>query len=163
MIFFSNWESLLRIPIIGLGAYVGLIIILRISGNRTLSKMNSFDFIITIALGSTFASAILDKSIALLDTLLAFAVLTGLQFTTTWLTVRSKKINELVKSRPVLLYWNNDYLDESMKKAHITKSEVLAGMREQGFSSLDEVGFVVLEANGKIVAARKGDASTFPQ
>lgn len=159
MIFFGDWNSLLRIVVIGAAAYIGLIIILRISGNRTLSKMNSFDFIITIALGSTYASAILDKNVALTDALLAFVTLVGLQFITTWIAVRSKRFDNLVKGEPIILFYNGEYLVDAMKKAHVTQEEVLAGARQRGFGSMDEVGFVVLEDNGKIVAVKNGDLS----
>lgn len=163
MILFNDWNSLFRVLIIGVCAYIGLIVILRISGNRTLSKMNSYDFIITIALGSTFASAILDKNVALADALLAFTVLAGLQFITTWLSVRSATVDRLVKADPVLLFWNGQYLTHAMKRAHVTHEEVQAGMRQQGFGSMDEVGSVVLEANGKIVAVEKGELALPPQ
>lgn len=157
---FSDWMSLVRILIIGVGAYAGLILILRISGNRTLSKMNSFDFIVTIALGSTFASAILDRSVALLDALLAFTVLVGLQYLTTWASVRSARVDRLVKSEPKLLFWQGNFLRAEMKREHVTHDEILAAMREQGFSAMTQVGFVVLEPNGKLVAADREGAST---
>ncbi|RZJ88157.1 MAG: DUF421 domain-containing protein, partial [Hymenobacter sp.] len=79
-IFFTSWESLVRTLVISLLAYVGLIVMLRISGKRTLSKMNAFDLIVTVALGSTLATVLLSKSVALADGLLAFALLIGLQF-----------------------------------------------------------------------------------
>jgi uncharacterized membrane protein YcaP (DUF421 family) len=55
-IFFNVWESIVRTLVIGVLAYAILILQLRISGKRTLSKMNAFDFIVTIALGSTLAT-----------------------------------------------------------------------------------------------------------
>ncbi|HBM44306.1 MAG TPA: DUF421 domain-containing protein, partial [Halomonas sp.] len=59
MVFFSGWESLARTLVVGLLAYTVLIVFLRISGNRTLSKMNAFDLIVTVALGSTLATVLL--------------------------------------------------------------------------------------------------------
>ena len=57
-IFFDSWESVVRTIVITVLAYVLLIVLLRISGKRTLSKMNVFDLIVTIALGSTLATVI---------------------------------------------------------------------------------------------------------
>ena len=42
--FFSDWFGLLRVVIVGTLAYVALVLLLRASGKRTLSKMNAFDF-----------------------------------------------------------------------------------------------------------------------
>ena len=55
-IFYNRWEDLARSLIIGVLAYVFLIGCLRWSGKRTLSKMNAFDFIVTISLGSVPAA-----------------------------------------------------------------------------------------------------------
>lgn len=155
MIFFSDWQSLFRILVIGVCGYIGIVFILRISGNRTLSKLNNFDFIVTIALGSTFSSGLLQKSVALLDILAAFVVLVGLQYVTTSLQVRFKFIANIVSSDPVLLFADGRFLIGAMNDAKVTKAEVLSGMREQGFASQNDVSFVVLETNGKIVAVGK--------
>ena len=163
MIWFSDWMSLVRILIIGVFGYIGLILTLRISGTRTLSKMNSFDFVVTIAIGSTFATSILQKSVALIDVLFAFALLIGLQYIVTWATVRSTKFDNIIKSSPILLYSNDDFLKKPMKKAHVTKEEVKAAMREQGFSTMEQVEFVILETNGLIVAAGKTDKNKILQ
>ena len=85
MVFFSGWESLARTLVVGLLAYTVLIVFLRISGNRTLSKMNAFDLIVTVALGSTLATVLLSKDVALAEGALALGLLISLQFIITWL------------------------------------------------------------------------------
>ncbi|MEO6887893.1 MAG: DUF421 domain-containing protein, partial [Ktedonobacteraceae bacterium] len=57
--FFTTWATLLRTVVVGVLAYIALVVFVRISGKRTLSKMNAFDLIVTISLGSTLASALL--------------------------------------------------------------------------------------------------------
>ncbi len=155
MFFFTSWESLLRIFTIGLLSYVGLVALLRISGNRTLSQMNSFDFIITIAMGSTFSSGLLDKNVSLTDTLLALALLIGMQFGVTWLTIRSKKIDSLVKSRPALLYHGGQILREEMRRQRVNEDELFAAIRNAGISTFGQVEAIVLETNGKLSAIPK--------
>src|SRR5690606_26410127 len=105
-LFFSNWESLIRVVITSALAYPAIIIILRVSGKRSLSKMNAFDFIVTIALGSIFASMILNKSVPLADGILAFVMLIIFQFLITYLSARSKRLSKLIKSAPRLLAYN---------------------------------------------------------
>jgi uncharacterized membrane protein YcaP (DUF421 family) len=65
--FFSGWESLFRTLVVGVLAYVALVAFLRLSGNRTLSKMNAFDLVVTVSLGSTLATVLLTRDIALAD------------------------------------------------------------------------------------------------
>ena len=79
-IFFDNWETLFRTLIIGVLAYASLVMLLRISGRRTLSKMNAFDMVVTVALGSTLATILLNRDVALAEGVLAFALLIGMQY-----------------------------------------------------------------------------------
>ena len=82
-----------------------LLLLLRVSGKRTLTKMNAFDLVVTVALGSTLATVLLTKSVALAEGITAFVLLIFLQFVLTWLFVRSQAASRLVKSEPTLLVY----------------------------------------------------------
>lgn len=114
--------------------------------------MNSFDFIITIALGSTFSAVLLQKSVTLADGVFAFSLLVGLQHLITYLNVKFQSFKRLTKGCPVILFSRGQLNDDNLKESHVTKDEVLAGMREQGIKDLRDVSFIILETNGKIVA-----------
>ncbi len=65
--FFDSWETLLRTLTVGVLSYVVMVVFLRMSGKRTLSKMNAFDFVVTVALGSTLATMLLNRNVALAE------------------------------------------------------------------------------------------------
>lgn len=148
--FFDSWENLGRILVTTTCVYFGLIFMLRISGNRTLSKMNSFDFVVTIAMGSMLSSGILQKNVPIADTLLGFALLIGFQYLVTWLSVRSKTVDRLVKSEPTMVYFQGRYLNSAMKKSRVNEDEIISAIRQQGFNSPEQVDAVVLESNGSL-------------
>ncbi len=149
-IFFDSWESTLRTFLITLMAYTILIVLLRTSGKRTLSKMNAFDMIITIALGSTLANVTLNKQVALLDGALAFGLLVYLQYLITWLSTRSEAVQDLIKSTPSLLVYKGRMDREQMKKERITVEEIREAARQHGCSSMDELKAVILETTGDL-------------
>lgn len=78
--FFSDWSTISRIAVVGTLAYLLLIVVLRIFGKRTLSKMNAFDFVVTIALGSILATILTSKDLTLIDGILALVILVLLQY-----------------------------------------------------------------------------------
>jgi uncharacterized membrane protein YcaP (DUF421 family) len=149
-IFFDSWESILRMLIITVLAYISLVILLRISGKRTLSKMNAFDLIVTIALGSTLATVILNKDITLVDGILAFFLLIFLQYAITFLSTRYKAISNLVKSTPTLIVYKGRMLKDVMQKERIDEDEVYAVLRQNGLSAVAEADAVVLETDGSL-------------
>lgn len=164
--FFDTWFGLLRVVVVGSLAYLALVLLLRTSGKRTLAKMNAFDFVVTVALGSTLATVLLSSDVALAEGVLAFGLLVGMQYVITWLSVRSSTVRQLVKSEPNLLFHNGDFLLDAMKRERVTRDEVLAAVREQGKPSLEQVGAVVLETDGtfSILSATPEDqASTAEQ
>jgi len=101
--FFDSWFGLLRVLEVGTLAYAVLVLMLRISGKRTLAKLNAFDLIVTVVLGSTLATVLLNNSVALTEGVLAFVLLAGVQYVVAWLSVRSDRFDDLVKSEPTLL------------------------------------------------------------
>jgi len=149
-LFFDNWESIFRTLIITVLAYLALIFVLRISGKRTLSKMNAFDSIVTIALGSTLATVLLNKSVALADGVLALSLLVGLQYIITFLAVRSEKISQLVKATPTLIVYDGKMLHKAMLSERINSDEIYAVLRNNGLSSIKDVKAVILETDGKL-------------
>lgn len=149
-IIFESWESSIRTIILTVLGYVMIVIILRISGKRTLSKMNAFDFVVTVALGSCLASISLNKDITLTDGVLSFSLFIFLQFIFTFLSVRIEGFRSLITSNPVVLFYKGNMLLKEMKKQRITKEELLNACRLNGYSNLDNVFLIVLESTGDI-------------
>jgi uncharacterized membrane protein YcaP (DUF421 family) len=158
--FFEGWSGIIRIFIVGILAYIALIFWLRISGKRTLSKWNAFDFIVTIALGSTLASVILSKDVPLIEGILGLGILIGLQFLITWLSVRYKSFYGLVIAKPALLLDKGEFLNEAMKSQRVTEEEVRMAVRAQGIIALEDVEAVVLETDGSFSVIKKSSGES---
>ena len=148
--FFDSWSSLLRVVVVGTLAYASLVLLLRVSGKRTLAKLNAFDLVVTVALGSTLATVLLSKSVALVEGLAAFALLAGLQYVVAFCSVRSARFDALVKSEPTLLLHRGRFLAGAMRGQRVTREEVLSALRSAGHARVEEVAAVVLETDGTL-------------
>ena len=147
---FDSWTAISRVLIVGSLAYAALVILLRTSGKRTLSKLNAFDLIVTVALGSTLATVLLSKDVALAEGVVALALLIALQFIIAWTSVRSSGFESTIKSEPTLLMHNGRFLDTAMREQRMTRTEVLAAVRASGHAATARVAAVVLETDGTI-------------
>lgn len=154
---FDSWSSLGRTLLTGTAAYAALVLMLRTSGKRTLSKLNAFDLVVTVALGSTLASVVTSKQVALVDGLAALALLIGLQYVVAWVASRSRRLNRLVKAEPQVLFHRGAFAREAMRAERVTEDEVLSAVREASVASLDEVEVVILESSGDISVVRRPD------
>lgn len=154
--FFNGWDSLLRILVVGVLAYLALVVFLRISGKRTLSKMNAFDLVVTVALGSTLATVLLAKDVALAEGTLAFALLIGLQFAVSWSSVRARWVRQLATGEPLMLLYRGDFLTTALRQARVTEDEVRAAIRSAGLDSLNKAHAVILETDGSFSVVQPG-------
>jgi uncharacterized membrane protein YcaP (DUF421 family) len=148
--FFDGWMPLARVLILGTLAYVALVLLLRATGKRTLSKLNAFDLVVTVALGSTLATVLLSRQVSLSEGVLAMALLIGLQWAITWLSVRSERFARTVKGEPCLLFLNGRFLHDAMKRERVTEEEVMAAVRQQGQAHMVKVAAVVIETDGSL-------------
>ena len=160
-IFFNNWNDLLRVLIVGVLAYASLVGFLRVSGKRTLAKMNAFDLVVTVALGSTLATILLSKDVALAEGLVALVLLIGLQYGIAWLSTRSRQVESVVKSEPALLLHQGRFLPTAMQRERVTESEVRAAIRSAGIARSEDVAAVVLETDGTF-SVIKSSPSAWP-
>lgn len=146
--FFSSWPDLLRTLVVGPLGYVSLLLFLRIAGKRSLSKLNAFDLVITVSLGSALATMFLSKDVTLADGALALGVLLGLQFAVSWSQLRFPAVRRLIKSEPRLLLYDGVLLDEALRDERVVRSEIFQVMRTSGFSSVADIHSIVLETDG---------------
>lgn len=154
---FNGWEPIMRTLLVGALSYIGLIVFLRISGKRTLSKMNAFDLVVTVALGSILATIILNEKVALAEGMAAFFTLISMQYMVALLSVKSQIFSKLIKSNPKLLFYEGIFLKDTMKSERILEIEIYQAARSSGLSSLDKAKAIILETDGSISAIQHGD------
>ena len=156
----DNMNPFLEVTITGIIAYISVIAFLRFSGKRTLAKWNSFDFVVTIALGSVLASSLLSTSDRFGKGILAFALLVLLQYIITWISVRSSIIQKLIKAEPALLLYRGEMKHNVMRKERIAEGEILAALRANGVSAVEDADAVVLETDGSFSVITNIDDSS---
>lgn len=147
---FASLETLGRTLAAAVLAYVAAIVLLRVSGKRTLSKWNAFDFVVTIALGSSLATMILSNQTSIVQGVVALAALIGLQFVVTWFSVRMESVQRAVKATPRMLLYRGRFIEDALQRERVTQAEVRATLRANGIASADGVGAVVLETDGSM-------------
>jgi uncharacterized membrane protein YcaP (DUF421 family) len=153
---FNGWEQIIRTIAVGALAYVCLVVLLRISGKRTLSKLNAFDFVVTVALGSTLATILLNADVALAEGVTALGLLIGLQFLVTWSSVRLPWVRRIVTGEPTLLAYRGELLHDALRGERVADEEVLAAVRAEGLLGLGDSQAVVLETDGSITVLHSG-------
>lgn len=158
---FDNWHGIWRVGITALVIYAALIAILQFSGKRSISKLNIFDLVVTVALGSVLASIILTKSIAIAEGIASFVALAGLQWLVSFLSVRFGWFKQMVRSDARLLLKDGRFLEEEMKAERVTHGEIETAIRGRGHGEIENIAAVVLETDGSFSVIEGPPASQY--
>ncbi|MCA9837891.1 MAG: DUF421 domain-containing protein [Trueperaceae bacterium] len=146
-IFFDGMEDWFRIIMSAPLIYLGIILFVNLSGKRSTSQMNNFDWVVTVAMGSLVSSGIILEDITISETLLGIGLLLLMQYLVTRLVLRSERVEKLVKAEPTLLFHKGEFLNDAMEKERVSKSEILSAIRHQNIADLSEVNWVILETD----------------
>lgn len=155
--FFDSFSGLARVLIISVLAYGSVIVVLRLAGKRSLAKLNAFDLVVTVALGSTLATVLLTRDVALAEGVLALGMLAGLQWIVSRLSVAWPGFAKTVRSKPRLLLEQGEYRRDAMAAERVTQAEVEAAIRNAGIGRVEDIAAVVLETDGSMSVIRRSD------
>lgn len=128
-----------------------IILLVRLVGLRSFSKMTNFDFVMTVAMGSLLAGASQTTEwTGLLQALTAMACLFAVQYAVSLIRQRSDSVQSALQNTPVLLMEDGQMLTEAMRATRVTKDDLMAKLREANALNLSEVRAVVLETTGDV-------------
>ena len=137
---------------------VWVVLLIRINGLRSLSKMTNFDFVMTVALGSLLAGASQSTEWSgFAQTMVAMAALFIIQWGTARLRKASNRFEEFTQNTPIILMRNGTFVERALKETRVSQSDVIAKLREANALELSKVRAVVLETTGD-VSVLHGDA-----
>lgn len=158
----TTWSDAAMTAASAVGIYAAVILYTRIAGLRSFSKMSSFDFAMTVAIGSIIATTVLTSDPPLLQAAAALAALYLLQLGVARLRVRFDSVGRTVDNQAVLLMQDGRIIEDAMRTAAVTRSDLIAKLREANVLRLDQVRAVVLETTGDISVLHADDGDDRP-
>jgi uncharacterized membrane protein YcaP (DUF421 family) len=152
---FDSWGDIVRIVLVGSAAYISVVLVLRVTGKRTLSQLNAFDFVVTVAIGSTLATIVLNSDVSFTEGLTALALLTGLQWIVAAVTSLWPWSRRAVTARPRIVLRDGQFDAPALTACRLTEADVLQAARASGSGDLADIAAVVLETNGTLSVIRR--------
>lgn len=137
--------------------YLYIILITRFAGKRTFAKMTSFDFAVTIAMGSILADAVNKPFSSLLPAFVSLALLAILQVIFALVLSKSNKAEKVLTNTPILLMKDGQILEDNLKKALVSRADLMGKLREANALQLSQVKAVVFETTGDVSVLHSAD------
>ena len=144
------WELVCRAVIV----YVALLILLRLSGKHTVGELSIFDLIVVIVLGSAVRTALVGNDKSVLGGLLVVAVLLLLDFISSFLTARSRKVEHILDGKPVLVARNGVVFHDVLKRCNVPAGSFEGVLRKHSLTT-EQIGQAILETSGSITICKR--------
>lgn len=146
-----------------LAMYVTVLLFARIAGVRSFAQMSNFDIAITIAIGSTVATTVVGEQTRVVQGVFALGSLYAIQLAVSKLRHRSRKVEETVDNRPILLMSSGGrMLERNMRVARITADDLRSVLRRANVQDLACVRAVVMEGTGEVHVLHGHDVDQQP-
>lgn len=140
------WELVIR----GVVVYLFLITLLRITGKRQIGQLSPLDLVLLLILSNAVQNSMNAGDNSLIGGLISATTLVALNYLIEFATMKSRKLEEIVDGRPQVLIHEGQLFQDVIDKAKITKLEVEATMRQNGYFDIKDVKLAILENNGKV-------------
>lgn len=147
-------QELLMTAVRTLGVYVLILVILRVTGKRTVGNFSPFDLLVALMLGEVVDEAIYGD-VSFLQFALAAVLIGMLQYATGWMSFKNKTLDRILRGAPVGVIRNGELQHDEMRKERLSEEEVMALLREQMVDDLREVKFGTLEVSGRLAVIKE--------
>lgn len=139
--------------------YFFVLFAIRFLGKRQISEYQPFELVITIMIADIVTEPIGDVNIPLLNGIIPLAVLIFLQTLISLLTFKNERIRTFICGKPEYLIYNGKIMQKQMAKMLIGIDDLCEQLRNNDILDLNEVSYLILEANGNPSFVEKQDGS----
>ncbi len=147
-------DSILR----ALAVYLFLVVLFRISGKRTLSKVTTFDAVLLLIISEAVQQALIDTDNSMTNAFIVVSTLVGCNLLLSLLKNRWSPLERAVEGVPVVLVKDGEALRERMLKERVDEDDVLHAARQaHGLLRLDQIRYAILESGGGITVIPRKD------
>ena len=144
------WEFIAR----GLIIYLALLLLVRLSGKRTVGQFTPFDLVVVLLLSEAVSNGLSGGDDSIAGGLIVAATLVGLNFALGWLTSHYEALEKIVEGREVLLGRNGELYEQVLRRQRVSPADVHKVLREND-CTLEEMRCAFLEADGSISIIRR--------
>ena len=145
------WQFPLRAVLI----YVALLVLIRLSGKRTVGEFTPFDLVLMILLGNAAQNAMIGTDTSLLGGLIVVVTLLLLNAVLARVTARNARLERLVEGSPVVLIRDGTVFKAALRRENVASEDLAEALRQGGCQDAGEVALAVLETDGQISVVKR--------
>lgn len=148
--FYGDYMNALYIVLLSAGSFFVLFVLDKLMGNRQLSQMSFFDYVVGITIGSIAAEMATDLESDWYHAIIAMTVYALIEIALTFISRKSKKARKILNGEPILLMNKGGVIGKNLKKARLTLDDLISEARIQGYFDINDIAYAIMEDSGNI-------------
>ncbi|MBS4176794.1 DUF421 domain-containing protein [Lederbergia citrea] len=152
MDFFQSQESLNSFQWIlrAVVAYLFLLFVAKLMGQRSISQLNFLDFVIALSIGNIIAHPLSDEKLGFKGSLISTSVLASLYIISVFVSLKSNRVNKFFDTPPMPLIENGNIIYKNLAKARVSIDFILSELRKEKIEDPEKVALAMWEAGGTL-------------
>jgi len=142
--------------------YLVIMFVYKIMGKREIGELSIIDFIVSIYIAELVAISIENYKDSILISLIPIILLVILQILTARVSLKSKKIRDLIDGKPSVIIENGKLNIKEMKTLRYNLDDLLIQLRQESIKSIEDIEYAILESNGKLSIFKKEEDISYP-
>ena len=131
--------------------YFVLLLLFRITGNRSLAQITVFDFVLLLIISESAQQGITGNDYSIVSAVILISTLAGIDILISLFKQRSSKVDRVIDGLPLILVRQGEVLKDRLEKVRVDEQDILEAARElQGLEGMRQIKYAVLERSGDI-------------
>ena len=130
-------------------------------GKRELGELSLIDFVISTIMSQMIAISIENYKDPIIYTLIPLVILVFLQVSLSIVTLRNKKIRDVIDGKESLIINKGVLNINEMIKQRYSLDDLLSQLRDKNIRTVEEVDYAILETGGKLSVFKKNDKDNY--
>lgn len=147
---FAYAKGMLVILIRSVIIFTFLVLGMRLMGKRTIGELQPFEFVIVLAVAELACTPMQDLSTPLTYGLVPLFTLCVTHYFVTLCSAKYIRFRKFINGKPVIVVDSDGICSEAIRKLNLNVNDLLEMIRQQGYFSLQEIKYAIIETNGKL-------------
>lgn len=149
-VFYISFNDIFKILTLSIVSEITLFILAKLMGNKEISQLSMFDYVIGITIGSIAAEMATSLENNFMEPLLAMIVYALVSLFISVISYKSIKFRRFIYGNSLILLDNGELYRKNFKTAKLDLNEFLVQCRSNGYFNINDIQTAILEPNGKI-------------
>jgi uncharacterized membrane protein YcaP (DUF421 family) len=144
------WEFVLR----AVAVYVVVLVLVRITGKRTVGQFTPFDLLLVVLLGTAVQNSLIGEDVSLPGGLILATTLIVLNWLLGFASARSHRLDRMIEGEPVVLARNGQVFERVLRRENVSVADFDLAKRKAGCASDADISLAMLETSGEITLVK---------